>query len=55
MAWRERQRGQRGEVQTPPAACQANNGEADRAGKFHKTLPHDEFGRVSDKDDGRID
>ncbi|CAN0215564.1 unnamed protein product [Ectocarpus sp. 8 AP-2014] len=47
MAWRERQRGRRGEAEAPPAACQANNGEADRAGNFHKTLPHDEFGRVS--------
>lgn len=27
-------------------SCQMNNGEADLAGKFHKTLPHDEFGRV---------
>ncbi|CBJ28763.1 hypothetical protein Esi_0119_0091 [Ectocarpus siliculosus] len=55
MALRERQRGRRGEAEAPPAACHANNGEADRAGEFHKTLPHDEFGRVSNIGDGRID
>lgn len=54
MAWRERQRGRRGEGEAPPAACQANNGEGDRAGKFQKTLPHDEFGRASDSDNERI-
>lgn len=43
---REAARRERRATEKEPVSCQMNNGEADLAGKFHKTLPHDEFGRV---------
>eukprot|EP00752_Nemacystus_decipiens_P010080 g8982.t1 len=51
LAYRQRREAARRErraTEEEPVPCQMNNGETNLAGKFHKTLPHDEFGRVDE-------
>eukprot|EP00903_Cladosiphon_okamuranus_P011260 g10618.t1 len=45
---RKAARRERRATEEEPVLCQTSNGEANLAGKFHKTLPHDEFGRVDE-------
>lgn len=44
--YRSREQAAKRERDGTAKMCQINNGETDSAGKFHKTLPHDDLGQV---------
>ena len=47
MDYRDRKEAAKRERDGMRRMCHANNGDTDLAGKFHKTLPHNELGPVS--------